>query len=108
VKEMFLCWLLGGGKENMLPYALSIKGEVVRFYATGLSVPINGDQSNSQVDWWVYDIRLPASLEDRRDEVLQLIEEAKAEEKSGGIYFRDRIRSVTTHFTKPPASMGQF
>jgi hypothetical protein len=80
----------------------------VRFHATARSLAINGDEMNRHLDWWVYDIKLPASLENRRDEVLQLIEEAKAIQQSNTIYFRDRIKSVTTHFTKPPASMGQF
>jgi hypothetical protein len=98
----------GAGPENIITYAISIKGEVVRFHATARSLAINGDEMHRHLDWWVYDIKLQASLENRRDEVLQLIEEAKAIQQSNTIYFRDRIKSVTTHFTKPPASMGQF
>jgi hypothetical protein len=107
-RDIFMLAIGGAGPENMISYAISIKGEVLRFYATARSVAINGDQMNSLLDWWVYDIKLPASLENRRDEVLQLIEEAKAVEKSGSIYMRDGIKLVTTYFTKPPASMGQF
>jgi hypothetical protein len=107
-RDVFMLAIGGGGPGRSLVYLLSIQGEIVRFYAYGRSVAINGDQMNSLQDWWVYDIKLPASLENRRDDVLQLIEEAKTEEKSGSIYMRDGIKSVTTHFTRPPASVEQF
>lgn len=102
-RDIFMVWIGGSGPEIPIIYALSFGGEIVRFRAGRLMSPINGDKKNGyDLEWWVFDFNIPESLQSRSEEIMQLIAEAKAAEKSGSPYDMDSIKSVKTHFNVNP------
>ena len=104
-RNIFMVGIRGGGPERPLLYALSLSGEIVRFRAGALSTPISGNKANGyDLEWWVFDFNIPESLQSRSEEIMQLIAEAKAAEKSGSPYDMDSIKSVKTHFNVNPHS----
>ena len=86
-----------GGAEPERPelYALSWKGNVVKFDAAGHSE--GSRQVGWVVDWQVSNVRIPAALEAQREEVLQLLIEG-LDAMGNSICSRDNITAVNVHF----------
>ena len=87
----------GGGREPEIPYiyALSWKGNVVKFDAVGHSE--GSKEKGWVVDWYVSNVRIPPQLESQRDEVLALLTEG-LDAMGNIICIRDNINAVKIHF----------
>ena len=90
----------GGQGDGFIPpvfYTLSWKGQVIKFdvriWSTGKF--IDGDLD---LNWEIFNIKLPPSLENKQAEVFELIQEAiRAIDTPSGLS-KDKYRSINTVF----------
>jgi hypothetical protein len=91
-RDVFLVMLGGRGREGEHPetYALSWKGEVIRFEAErdGKGMLTTG----VAMSWRIFNISIPQHLDRQRDEILIVLREAIA--SHGSVYDRERVASV--------------
>lgn len=89
--------VLGGGYEGTPPdeyYVLSWGGELVSFAA---EQHLSGSNSKDMtLTWNVHRLDIPPSLQERRDQVLQLIRESL--DTQGLLYNRSRVSVVNVQF----------
>jgi len=87
----------GGGYEGTPPdyyYVLSWKDELILFSAEEY---LSGTRETDQtLTWKVHRLEIPESLQDKKEEVLQLIREAL--DAQGWLYNRDCLEAVFVEF----------
>jgi hypothetical protein len=91
----------GGGGHVGTPlteyYILNWRGELIRFVG---EPQVSGTKETGQVlSWRVYSLVISSTLEERKEEVLQLIRDAL--DAMGLLYKRDRVVAVNVEFTSP-------
>lgn len=90
--NVFLVMLGGRGREEEHPetYALSWKGDVIRFEAERDGKDTFG--TGVDMSWKIFHIAIPPNLEEQRQEILGVLREAI--DAHGSIYKREQVKSV--------------
>lgn len=93
--------VLGGGYEGTPPdyfYVLYWKGELVPFAAER---HLSGSKTDDIVlTWKMHRLDIPSALQERKEEVMQLIREAL--DAQGLLYNRNRVEAVNVQFDAFP------
>jgi len=91
-RDVFLIGLVGRGREDDHPevYALSWKGDVIRFEAEsgGKGMFTTG----VDMFWKIFNIYIPSHLERQRQEIIETLKEAI--DAHGATYKREQVKSV--------------
>ena len=93
-------WLTrsGGGGERPEFIELHWQGEEIKMHA--YEQPKKNAQSETEIDWYIAKLHIPEKLEERREEVINMVKEALIAHKSRGfIQFDDRIKKVNVEFS---------
>ncbi len=92
-RDVFLVMLVGQGREGDHPevYALSWKGDVIRFKAERDAKGMF--ETGVDMFWKVFDIEMPIHLEAIRAEIYSVLREAI--DAHGSIYKREHVKSVS-------------
>lgn len=82
-REVYILGVVGGGRDQLNYYALVINGQAIVFNEDHKTK--GNDSTGLEYHWDIYDLRIPAELEPRREEIKQLIREGL--EEKAHLYF---------------------